>query len=703
MYIESLYITTATLVGLTSFLALKQNHSKRANLYYTGFGLFTLFWMCSLYFGFGSAHTGNIEEANTLFRAVFAFGSLFMFFLTLFFYEFPNRSYQFHRFFEYIFIGLTFSLATVAFFTKWIYESVILLESGELVDIFGFLYPAFLGYTFLNFAIQIYLFIQKRKRSQGIEKQKISLAFTGMFLFNFAVIMTNVILPLFNFYIFQVEAVTFSLIFLIPALYSMRRFRFFGASYTALKITRTLILITLFSATTAISFLLLSDLSIGSTDQILIVSALAGLMLYTKADQWVPELTTTEFRQFRTGLETLRSQIFYCQNYSRLLQNLENVFVLSLHLSAVKLYLVREKEASIFIPIYIKDDLVQYLESKKLSLLTRTPKNNHFFTSKESQLCLPIYLDNKVIGLFFIGKKADNEPYSQEEINEIKKTHQALQVCFINILLQSNLNEENNLMKDLIQKKTKSLRSQNMEIKQLLRQQSDFIAVTAHEFRTPLNIALLQLEDTLDSYDHNNQVLADMDVLGGSLERLKSLTQNLFDVQKYDLEKVTLKKEPQSLQSLLQIITNDFQDLSKQKQLKLHLVSLKKDITINCDAPKIHQVFSNIISNAMKFTPEKGKIEIEAITNATEVQIHIRDTGTGISEDNKKRVFEKFQSTDATQGMGIGMGLYICKKIIELHMGSIHVVDNRPKGSVFILKLPIHANASTQPKPLGEY
>lgn len=249
-------------------------------------------------------------------------------------------------------------------------------------------------------------------------------------------------------------------------------------------------------------------------------------------------------------------------------------------------------------------------------------------------------------------------------------------------------------MRKIIQDKTRDLRQKNQAISKLLRQQSDFIAVTAHEFRTPLNIALLQLDDTLDSYEHSNQVLSDMKVLEASLSKLKELTQNLFDVQQYDLEKAQLNAEETSIKSFVLDICSEAKDIVKSHSLHLTSeVNLNDSLRVKIDKTKIRQVLHNLISNAQKFTPEGGSVGIKSSTNGNSVMIEVSDTGIGIPDEEKERIFEKFQTADAKKGMGIGMGLYLCKKIMELHHGEIHLRDNEPVGSVFTISLPIAGEA----------
>ena len=120
-----------------------------------------------------------------------------------------------------------------------------------------------------------------------------------------------------------------------------------------------------------------------------------------------------------------------------------------------------------------------------------------------------------------------------------------LEVNLMNTLLNMNLQEENNLMHKIINAKTKQLKKKIIEINELLKQQADFIAVTAHEFRTPLTIASFQLDDLRHSKKERNtkEIVKELKMVEDSIDNIKTLTEKLFKVQQYDLNKVPLLAE----------------------------------------------------------------------------------------------------------------------------------------------------------------
>lgn len=696
-YINSLYLICLALTSSIGFLALKQNYTSPINRSFFFFALGTTLWMVSLYLGFYFAAPETIELSNTFFRIAFAGGVVFIFSLTRFFYLYPNKTVSFPRIFEHLFLLASAVLFYVCTFTPLVYESVVILENGELSDILGKWYSLFLGYTFFNYGVEIFLSIKKIRKTRGLEQKKIILAFVGLFTFIFLVIMTNAILPLFDIIIFQAEAVSFSLLFLIPGYYSIQRYRFFDFSFVSLKIGRYIILISAFVVIDTVLLVLLeTQINKEYSFYAHIFSGLTALFIFFKLEKIFPEFISSSFREFRYTLDQLKSSIYYCNNYSELLKKIETTFILRLHFSSVQLFLIREKKNHIQIPIYYADHFSRSIEQKKLKVLVseelKLQKEKNYLEKMKklnASICFPLYLDTKLIGFFLLGNRSNKKSYSREEINELMKAKQFIELCFINILLQSDLKEENDLMKQLIHEKTKNLKKQNEKIKQLLNQQSDFIAVTAHEFRTPLNIALLQLEDTLDSYDHSSQVLEDMKVLENSLDKLKHLTQNLFDVQQYDLKKAKLHTKEIDIHAFVAEVFEEFKDMTAQKKIDLALDNrIKSPVFMKIDELKIRQVLYNLLTNAQKFIPEQAKIIIRIKETPKWVNISVIDNGPGISDKDKKRVFQKFQTNNTHMGMGIGLGLYLCKQIVDLHKGEITVSDTPGGGATFTISLP---------------
>ena len=338
--------------------------------------------------------------------------------------------------------------------------------------------------------------------------------------------------------------------------------------------------------------------------------------------------------------------------------------------------------------------LLQYYEKQSNVLITEelkfSDKNQHQMTPLLKELeslggiCVPLFNPYKgLVGIFTMGEKNYNHLYTKEEITALESLGALVSLTFNNILYSSELQAE-------VANKTKQLKKKIGQINHLVEQQSDFIAVTAHEFRTPLSIAAFLLEDVLHSQVNSEKKTEDLRVVEASLQNLKDLTEKLFAVQQYDLNKVSLNLQKIEMTQFVKGIFNQFQSIVKEKDQRLELfLAVNKKVYSNIDPVQLRQVLHNLLRNASKFAHEKGviKIHVKMDTDKRHLLIGVEDNGPGIPNHLKKSIFEKFRTKSS--GAGIGLGLYLCKKIVELHKGKIWVEDASGNGSIFCIQLNI--------------
>ncbi|MGQ4872995.1 MAG: PAS domain-containing sensor histidine kinase [Promethearchaeia archaeon] len=247
-------------------------------------------------------------------------------------------------------------------------------------------------------------------------------------------------------------------------------------------------------------------------------------------------------------------------------------------------------------------------------------------------------------------------------------------------------------------KAKKILESQYEKLKEIDQIRSDLLRLTSHELKTPLISLFSATEYLLDSYkeDLNEDVLKFIKIINRGGKRLKQLISNLLDA--YNIEsqgELKLNKEKFDLVKSIKECANDLIFLLEDRDLYLK-EELYDQFIINADKARIEQVILNILSNAIKNTPPKGLILIKLMSDGEFVDIIIKDTGIGLTEKEKQQLFKKFVKIERINVQnqidteGSGLGLYICKKIVEAHGGKILVEsEGRNKGSTFIIRLPI--------------
>jgi len=231
--------------------------------------------------------------------------------------------------------------------------------------------------------------------------------------------------------------------------------------------------------------------------------------------------------------------------------------------------------------------------------------------------------------------------------------------------------------------------------KELERLKTEFLSNVSHEIRTPLmsiNGALELIMDEIGNKISNSEVNGLLDVLKRNVERMNNLINDLLDFSRIETATFKIKKRKTSLLELITTTVEEMESIANIKNIILENKISDKLPEITIDPDRIKQVLSNLINNAIKFTPEKGKITITSELNPDNVQISVIDTGPGIPEKFQSKIFDRFfqingSPTRETQGLGIGLS--ISKNIIELHGGKIWVESKPGKGSKFSFTLPI--------------
>jgi len=237
------------------------------------------------------------------------------------------------------------------------------------------------------------------------------------------------------------------------------------------------------------------------------------------------------------------------------------------------------------------------------------------------------------------------------------------------------------------------LNIQYKKVKESEKMKEEFINIAAHELRTPIQ-PILGLTDIIYSKVQDKEQHELLEIILRNANRLKRLTDNVLDVTKIESQSLILKKENIDLNLLVSEVLKEYvnRDL-KQQQAKIVCDFLHKDnvVVIQADKDRLTQVIRNLIDNALKFTNYTQVISVTVeleINKKDKVLISVKDTGEGISKDVFPRLFTKFTTSDSS--IGTGLGLYICKNIVEAHGGKIWAENNENgSGATFKFTLPV--------------
>ena len=250
-------------------------------------------------------------------------------------------------------------------------------------------------------------------------------------------------------------------------------------------------------------------------------------------------------------------------------------------------------------------------------------------------------------------------------------------------------------------------RRRQYQVRETQRRKDEFLASLGHELRNPLapiksSVALLK-----HLFPASEQVGKVSDVIERQVTHLTRLVDDLLDVARITSGKVLLQRKDFELQQVLEHVTELCQPAASSRHIRITRDLPPHAVTLHADYARVVQIFANIVSNAVKFTPDGGHIHITAHQAQGQLQVVIEDNGIGIEPDAIARIFSMFEQGRTVAGemtSGLGIGLSLARRFAEMHGGSIEACSDGPgRGSRFIVTLPASAGdtPATTPHTMG--
>jgi signal transduction histidine kinase/ligand-binding sensor domain-containing protein/DNA-binding response OmpR family regulator len=239
----------------------------------------------------------------------------------------------------------------------------------------------------------------------------------------------------------------------------------------------------------------------------------------------------------------------------------------------------------------------------------------------------------------------------------------------------------------------------------------------SHEIRTPLTLILGPLEKLISREVPEEDIQSHLAMVYRNTKQLDRLINQLLDFRKLETGNLKLELTSGDMVSLISNVVHSFDEYAKEKQITLKFNSLKKRIVALFDPDKVETIVTNLISNAVKYTDEGGSVSVhlslvfanddeESLSNLPEkqfIEISVKDSGKGISQNNIEKVFTRFFRVDSkNESSGTGIGLSLVKELVKLHNGSIYVISKPGKGSKFTVRLPYGVEEEQTENTLAE-
>lgn len=237
------------------------------------------------------------------------------------------------------------------------------------------------------------------------------------------------------------------------------------------------------------------------------------------------------------------------------------------------------------------------------------------------------------------------------------------------------------------------LETEHAELEKLERVRKDFVANVSHELRTPLASIQGYTETLMDGAIHDSENnLKFLNIIRQNAERLRGLTSDLLVLSQVEQGKQKFRFAPYSVKRLLAADIEMMRPIAQNKSIELVQEPTAEEVEVFCDAQAVHQILTNLLDNAIKYTPDGGRVTAGALpTGRNMVEVFIRDTGLGIPDQELPRLFERFYRVDKARSRamgGTGLGLAIVKHLTRAQGGDVRVESQAGQGSTFYFTLP---------------
>ncbi|MCP4130398.1 MAG: AAA family ATPase [bacterium] len=329
--------------------------------------------------------------------------------------------------------------------------------------------------------------------------------------------------------------------------------------------------------------------------------------------------------------------------------------------------------------------IINYTARTTVPLILNDAAHEGDFTTDEfvmeympkSILCLPIVSRGKLSGILYLKNDLVTGAFTPDRLEIVQIIASQVAISINNARLYENLEQKNTRLIELDMMK------------------DEFLANTSHELRTPIH-GIIGIADSMfdeNTEEADTEIKKNLSLIVSSGKRLAGLVDDILDFSRLKNRHIPLTHKPVDIKSVTDIVVDLSRTMTEEKKLTLINSIDPETPLVAADEDRVQQVLINLIDNAVKFT-ESGTITIEADEAATPgfLQVRVTDTGVGIPEEYRERIFQYFEQADgsiARKYGGTGLGLSIVKQLVELHGGEIFVESEEGSGSRFIFTLPL--------------
>ncbi len=652
------------------------------------------------------------DPANALFwaRTTFALAAVMLACMMLFVGNFPRRIKR--RLFEPVIAGVALLVVSLSYHPNFI-PSVVLKAAKTDVQT-GALYPLFLVYVVVCISAAAVVVHQSLRRSSGSDKIRVRYLVLGLFLTAGLTSTTNLLLPLvLGNNDLSVLGSYFILVFIGLSTYAIVRHRLFDIRSL---VVRSLVFVLVLGALTLMYSL--------------VVFQLGTLLFSQDTSQAVKDaysvvaavVLATTFQPLRQFVEHLTEKIFYRHHYHSqvVLGRLSKILTSEIELTHLMRLSIAELCRSLNIQfgqiVVLHHDRVFRVEhygivperlmvlpqlkrlDKSLLVADELPEGERRAIMEHHGIRVSALLrtHNEVTGYLLAGDKLSGDIYSAQDLDVISIAAKELAVAVQNAKAYAEIEAFNITLQQRVEHATNRLRVANRHLKELDSAKDEFISMASHQLRTPLTTIKGYLSMMLegDAGKLTKDQKQFVDYAFGASERMVNLISDLLNVSRLSAGRFLIQTKPTDIIAMASDEVRQLQSHATAKNIELRLEAPTTSLPlVELDENKTRQVVMNFIDNAIYYT-QAGSVIVQLKRVGDNIRLEVRDSGIGVPDEAKKKLFSKFYRAENAQGVrpdGTGLGLYLAKRVVEDQGGTIIFSSTEGKGSTFGFELPIKA------------
>jgi signal transduction histidine kinase len=702
--ILAIIVLTAFINILLGIISYNKNPKSATHRLLTILSFIFAFWSIANYFSLNSS-----TPAGTLFwiRAVMFITAPMGPVLFLFIKAFPNSKLVINKVILNIIIILT-ALVMVLAFSPLIFSKVTIAEQitptpGPAIPLFAVL---FVGLPIAG----IFELFKKYKKTTGVERLQLRYLILGIVVTFILLILTNFIAVIvFNYSKFVIFGPMFTLIFVSLLSYSIVKHRLLAIRLLIARSVVYTLLLGIIIGIYTLSIFVISHYIIHSQNELFELFTYAALAAFI----------ALSLQPIKNFVEDLSSRLLYVSRYNSagLILKLTTIIAASYKLKDITqktlkellntlhinhgIFIIFKKNGTYVtihqgfseIPVIPKNIINSKHTFKRITLIDEetNSKIKDLMKQLDVAVILPLIEQGKIQGLLLLGDKKSGQMYTQQDITLLEIFGSSVSVAIQNANAYEEIRHFNTTLKANVENATKELQNAHERLKILDKQKDEFIGMASHELKTPITSikAYSQVLYKQFQSSKDNSTLSMLENVNAQADKLTYLINDLLNISHIEAGKFELKFNKFNFNKLLKRTIENIQYTTNTHKI-IAEGTIASDIT--ADESKIEQVLSNLLTNAIKYSPKANKVKVSVTKQNKHLLVSVQDFGEGISNSNLEKIFDRYYRVKNKQGgniSGFGLGLYISAEIIRRHKGTLNVESALGKGSTFYFILPL--------------